>query len=161
MHIPHWRNPNRARKCNIKYTDADYTKYYDIDVVDFEYIVSKIKNNSRLTEQENDRYGIYVLTMCLIVQANKQFKYKPVNEREDMLDQMYYELLLAIKGFNPDKGKLYSYAYRIAYVAACHFYSNIINSNRKNDIIIQHCKEELQEYFDEFNDHKTVTNDKD
>lgn len=161
MLIPKWRNPNRTRKCNIRYTDSDYTMYYDVDLIDFEMLVNKLKNDIRLNDKENDRYGIYILTMCLIVQENKKFKYKSLTEREALLDQQYYELLLAIKGFNSDKGKLYSYAYRIAYTAACHYYSNLINTNRKNNIITQHCKDELQEYYDEYNTHKVVTNDKD
>lgn len=94
MRLPRWNTVNRTRKHNISYKDPEYVKYYDLDSADFEYLVSKLQRNERLTRDENDRYGIYILTICLIVQENKQFKIKPLWEREEMLEQQYYELLL-------------------------------------------------------------------
>lgn len=155
MLLPRWSKVDRTRKCNISYKDPMYVKYYDLDSSDFEYLVTKLQNNERLTEEENDRYGIYILTICLIVQEHKKFKMKPLWEREEMIEQQYYELLCAITGFNPDKGKIYSYAYRIGFTAACHYYTNKINDKKKKDILEQHCKEELEEYMSEFSDHKT------
>lgn len=137
MIIPHWKDPNRKRKISISYNDKDYTKYYDIDSTDFEYLVSKLNNNERLTKEENDRYGIYIITICLIVQEHSKFKNKSVIEHEEILEQQYMELLQYITGFNPNKGKLYSYAYRIAYTAACHYYTF-----KKKE------KEELDGYYD-------------
>lgn len=94
MLLPRWTDPHRKRNCSISYSDKDFTPYYDLDLSDFEYLVSKLQRNERLTRDENDRYGIYILTICLIVQENKQFKIKPLWEREEMLEQQYYELLL-------------------------------------------------------------------
>lgn len=155
MQLPRWMKVNRSRKCDIDHKDSDYVKYYDLDSNDFEYLVTKLKNNQTLTKEENDRYGIYILTICLIVQENKKFKTKPLLEREEMLDQQYFELLCAIKGFKPDKGKIYSYAYRIGYTAACHYYTDKIDDKKKRDAIEQHCNEELEEYMREFSTHKT------
>ena len=155
MQLPRWHKVNRTRKCNISYKDPMYVKYYDLDSTDFEYLVSKLQNNQRLTEDENNRYGIYILTICLIVQEHKQFKMKPLWEREEMLDQMYYELLCAITGFNSAKGKIYSYAYRIGYTAACHYFTNKIDDKKKRDAIEEHCKEELESYLYEYSSHKT------
>ena len=101
--------------------------------------------------------GIYILTICIIVQENKKFKTKPLTEREEMLDQQYYELLCAINGFNSSRGKIYSYAYRIGYTAACHYYTLKIKDKKKKDTIEQHCQEELDDYMREFSTHKTET----
>lgn len=156
MILPRWKSVQRRRNCNIRYDDPDYVKYYDLDSSDFEFLVSKLQHNIRLTEEENDRYGTYILTICLIVQEHKKFKMKPLFEREEMLDQMYYELLCAITGFNSSKGKIYSYAYRIGFTAACHYYTNKINDKKKCDAIEEHCLAELNEYLDEFTTtHKT------
>lgn len=157
MIIPRWKDPQRKRKLTISYSDKDYTKYYDLDSIDFEYLVSKLQNHERLTRDENDRYGIYILTICLIVQEHQKFKNKSVLEREEMLEQQYMELLQYITGFNHNKGKLYSYAYRIAYTAACHYYTFKRKEYEKQKAIEEHCKEELDDYNYEFSSHKVNT----
>lgn len=58
--------------------------------------------------------------------------------------------------FDSAKGKLYSYAYRIAYLACIHYYENIRAEQKKQSAIEHHCKEELREYFDHISDHKTT-----
>lgn len=154
MQIPRWRKIDRRRKLTIKYTDPDFNVYYDLDAEDFQNLVMKLKNGDTLTEEENNRYGIWILTMCMIVQEHSKFKNKPVWEREEMIETQYYELLSGITTFNPDKGKIYSYAYRIAYTAAVHYYTNKMDDVEKRKAIIDHCMEELRDYIEEYTDHK-------
>lgn len=154
MILPKWNRVERARRCTISYRDPDYVKYYDLDSSDFEYLVTKLQQGLRLTDEERDRYGVYILTICLIVQENPKFKMKSVREREEMIEQQYYELLLGISNFDPKKGKIYSYAYRIGYTAACHYYTDKIKDKKKRDKIEQHCREELEDYMREFTTHK-------
>lgn len=93
--------------------------------------------------------------MCLIVQEHPKFKNKTRYEREQMLEQQYFELLQGITKFDPTKGStIYSYAYRIAWVAAVHYYTINIENNKKKQAIEKHCLEELDEYLEECNDHK-------
>lgn len=155
MIIPRWRKIDRRRKLTIKYSDPDFNVYYDLDTEDFQNLVMKLKNGDILTEEENNRYGIWILTICMIVQEHSKFKNKPVWEREEMIEQQYLELLSGITTFNPDKGKIYSYAYRIAYTAAVHYYTNKATETEKQNIIIEHCMDELKDYLEEYNDHKT------
>ena len=155
MIIPRWRKIDRRRKLTIKYSDPDFNVYYDLDTEDFQNLVMKLKNGDILTEEENNRYGIWILTICMIVQEHSKFKNKPVWEREEMIEQQYFELLQGITTFNPDKGKIYSYAYRIAYTAAVHYYTNKTTETEKQNIIIEHCMDELRDYLEEYNDHKT------
>lgn len=155
MIIPRWRKIDRRRKLTIKYTDSEFNVYYDLDTEDFQNLVMKLKNGDILTEEENNRYGIWILTICMIVQEHSKFKNKPVWEREEMIEQQYLELLSGITTFNPDKGKIYSYAYRIAYTAAVHYYTNKAVDAEKQNIIIEHCMDELKDYLEEYNDHKT------
>lgn len=157
MIIPHWRNPGRKRKVDISYDDKDYTKYYDIDLNDFQSLLIKLKNNIRLSTQENDRYGTYILTIALIVQEGKKFKMKPSWEREQILEQQYYELLYGLPTFNPDKGRLYSYAYRIGYTSACHYYTFKNKEKEEQEKIVAHVKEEIDDYYYEFSTHKVNT----
>lgn len=155
MRIPRWRKINRRRKLDIRYTDPEFNLYYDLDSEDFQHLVNKLKDGDILTDQENDRYGKWILTMCMIVQENSRFKNKTVTEREEMIEQQYFELLSGITSFNPNKGKIYSYAYRIAYTAAIHYFTNKTEDAEKQQAIIDHCLEELNDYLEEYNDHKT------
>lgn len=158
MRIPSWSNPQRKRNIHSNYLDKDYVKYYDLDLQDLSELVEKLKNNEMLTEQENDRYGIYLITICLIVQENPKFKNKSRNEHEEIIEQQLFELLTGIKSFNPNKGSsIYSYAYRIAYTAACHYYTFKNKEYEKQKAIEEHCKKELDDYNYEFSTHKVNT----
>lgn len=158
MQIPIWKDPHRKRNIHSNYLDKDYVKYYDLDLQDLSELVEKLRNNERLSEQQNDRYGIYLITICLIVQENSKFKNKSRFEREEILDQQLFELLTGIKSFNPNKGSsIYSYAYRIGYTAACHYYTFKNKDKLAQDKIIAHVKEELDDYYYEFSSHKVNT----
>lgn len=119
-----WKNPGRKRNQDLSYTDKDFVPGYDLDQADFTAINEKKKKNEPVTRDENDRYGIYIMTMIEIVLEGRKFKNKSFNEKCELRDQMVFELLQAIRGFDPSRGsKIFSYAYRCAYVAACHYYS--------------------------------------
>ena len=149
MKLPIWKNPNRTRNNSIRYKDKDYVKYYDLDLQDLSELIDKLRNKERLNVQENDRYGIYLITIALIVQENPKFKNKSLNEREEMLDQQILELLTGLPHFDKDKGSsIYSYAYRIGYTAACHYYTNKIKDYRKQKAIEEHCMSELNDYLE-------------
>ena len=155
MNLPTWSNPHRKRQLDAAFSSPDYCKYYDIDIPDFTELVLKLKSGQRLTPTENDRYGIYIITISLIAQESPKFKNKPRTEREEMLDYQYYEILQGITTFNPTRGSsLFSYTYRIAWTACCHYYNDKNKHYQQNKVIEQHCLEELNEYLEEFTDHK-------
>lgn len=158
MKLPLWRNPNRTRNNSIRYTDNDYVKYYDLDLQDLSELIDKLRNNERLNVQENNRYGVYVITIALIVQENSKFKKKCLTEREEMLDQQILELLTGLPHFDKDKGSsIYSYAYRIGYTAACHYYTNKIKDYKKHKAIEEHCMKELDIYLESISTGKVIT----
>lgn len=155
MEIPRWKDPKRKRNTEISYKDPDYCKYYDIDLEDLTHIVSILKEGNILSEAENDRYGTYIITMSLIAMESPKFKNKTRMEREEILDYMTYELLNGITKFDLHRGSsIYSYAYRIAWVAGIHYYTDKINNYNKKQEIEKHCLEELAEYIDEISTHK-------
>ena len=156
--MPRWTNPNRKRDLHIKYSDPKFCKYYDIDVEDFEDLTLKRKAGNYLTDAENDRFGTYLLAICYIVTEGPKFRKKSSVEKQQILEQQIFELLQAIQGFDPTKGKIYSYAYRIAYTSACHYYTNKIDQWKKDKRIIEHCERELEDYYSEYSTHKVVRN---
>lgn len=157
MIIPKWKAVERKRMIKIDHADPDFRRYYDIDLNDFEQLVLKLKNDEQLTEAENDRYGYYVIAMCIIVLEGPKFRDKPRNEKEEIIEQQYFEMLPGLKLFNPDKGKLYSYAYRIGYTSACHYYTMKIDDKKRQDAISEHCQSEYDEYCNDVYDHKVRT----
>lgn len=135
-----WKNPGRKRHQDISYTSPDFVPGYDLDQKDFTIINEKKKKNEDVTREENDRYGTYIMTMIEIVLEGRKFKNKSFNEKCELRDQMSFELLLAIRGFDPSRGStIFSYAYRCAYIAACHYYNDkkkeYENNKCINDII--------------------------
>jgi hypothetical protein len=80
---------------------------------------------------------------------------KVKQEREEMIEYQTLELLLGLPKFDPDRGSsIYSFAYRIGYTAACHYYTDKIMDYKKKVSIEEHCQEELDEYLNEFASHK-------
>lgn len=71
-----------------------------------------------------------------------------------MLDFQTMELLEGLRSFNPNKGKLYSYAYRIGYTSALHYYQSLVDDYRKKQAIEEHWYDELEQYMEEYSDHK-------
>lgn len=156
-----WKSPNRKRQVGIKYTDPAYVIGYDLDNEDFTNIIIKLKNNEVLTAQEDKRYGEYVLTVIEMVLENSKFKNKTSEEKYEMRDQMYYELCNGLLSYKPEKkSNIYSYAYRIAYVAGIHYFTNKEKDRKKSETIMEHCMEELQEYIDSITDHKVKSYNK-
>lgn len=145
-----WKNPNRKRLTTISYKDPDYTKYYDLDLKDFTEIVVKLHNkDTRLTQDEELRYTVYLYTVMNIVFENPKFKKKSVSEKEELQEQAIFELLYALPHFDVTKGSsLYSYAYRCCYIAYCHYYTNKSKEYKKQKAIEEHCMKELDEYLE-------------
>lgn len=154
MNLPRWVDPNRKRELHIKYSDPQFCKYYDIDIDDFQELTLKRKAGKELTEDENDRFGMYLLAICYIVTEGPKFRNKPFAEKQQILDQQIFEIVQGITMFDPSKGKIYSYAYRIAYTAACHYYTNMQDQRKKDKRITEHCQACLDDYMDEFSTHK-------
>lgn len=158
MEALRWTNPHRKRNIHASYNSPDYVRGYDIDINDFTYIVNKLHNEVKLTEAENDRYGMYVLAVIECILEGPKWKNKSHDERFELRDQMYYEMLIGMHNFDQSKGSsIFSYSYRIGYVAACHYYKDLNNKLKRQQAIEDHCNEELEEYRETYSTHK-VTN---
>lgn len=159
MKLPLWKNPNRTRNVNAHYNDKNFCVYYDLDVQDLTDIVTKLKSGKELTAYEDNRWALYIITLCLIVLNGPKFKSKSWQVKEEMLDQMYYELIPGLLLFDPERGSsIYSYGYRIAYTSACHYFTNKKKEEEHKSQIDEHIQQEIDDYLYEFSDHKVNTN---
>lgn len=159
--MPKWKDPGRKRNCHADHKSPDYVKYYDLDLEDFTDLVLKVKDNQRLTTEEDDRYAMYVYTIIYIVQENPKFKNKPMIERAELFEQGVLELLQALPKFEKDRGSsIYSFAYRCCYVSFIHYYESKKQNYLKQQEIMKHCNEELDDYLYEFSTHKVSNNNK-
>lgn len=155
MLIPRWKKVNRKRKIQISYSDPDFVQYYDIDLTDFTDIVLKLKNNQDLTEQESIRYGLYVITICMITLEGPKFVKKTKAEKEKMIEVQYYELLTKIHNFDPTLGSIYSYSYKIAWNAGIHYFKDLIKNDKREKRIQAHLDACLGDYKSEVTSGKT------
>lgn len=154
-----WHSPNRKRIVDIRYDDPEYVPGYDIDVQDFTEIVKCNKDRVRLSTDQDTRYGHYIMSIIEMVICSPKFKGNDRMTKFNLRDQMYFELCSGILSYNPDKkSNIFSYAYRIAYVAGCHYFTNKNKEVKKEKIILDHCYEELQQYIDSISTHKVNTN---
>lgn len=117
--------PKRRRNVSAKYTNKDFCPYFDIDKEDWANLVLKIQRGEDLTKEENTRYGQYILAITQIIVEGPRFRDKPMNEKSDLRDDIYYEILMNVPPhFNPSVGTIYSYSYRIGYTRATHYYTD-------------------------------------
>lgn len=156
MIIPRWKDPHRRRSMKISWNSPDYAKYYDLDVSDFTQLTKKIHDGQDLSEMENDRYGVYILTTCIAVLGGPKFVLKPKREKEQIIEQQYLELLCKLpKNFDEGAGSIHSYAYRIAYTSAIHYYEDLTTEYHKEKKIQDHLDTCMEDYLAEVREGKT------
>lgn len=149
MIIPRWSKVNRKRQIQISYKDPTFVRYYDLDLEDFKDIVLKLKRNEDLSVSENYRYGLYIMTMCIIVQEGPKFVMKTKDEKEKMIEVQYYELLTKIHTFDPALGSIYSYSYKIAWNAGIHYFKELIKKEKREKKVNKHLDECYLDYMSE------------
>lgn len=149
MIIPRWSKVNRKRQIQISYKDPNFVRYYDLDLKDFTDIVLKLKSNEDLSVSENYRYGLYIMTMCIIVQEGPKFVMKTKDEKEKMIEVQYYELLTKIHTFDPALGSIYSYSYKIAWNAGIHYFKELIKKEKREKKVNKHLDECYLDYMSE------------
>lgn len=149
MIIPRWSKVNRKRQIQISYKDPTFVRYYDLDLQDFTDIVLKLKRNEDLSVSENYRYGLYIMTMCIIVLEGPKFVMKTKDEKEKMIEVQYYELLTKIHTFDPALGSIYSYSYKIAWNAGIHYFKELIKKEKREKKLNKHLDECYQDYMSE------------
>ena len=152
--MPSWKDPGRRRRISLDHNDKDYCWYYDLDDADFTKLVMKLKSGQRLNETDNDRYGKYIYTIIYIAMSNPKFVNKSSDERNGMFEQAVMELLKGLTTFNPQKGRLYSFAYRICFTSFCHYFTEKIKDAEERKANEEHCRQELEDYYYEWSDHK-------
>lgn len=149
MIIPRWSKVNRKRQIQISYKDPSFVRYYDLDLKDFTDLVLKLKRNDDLSASENYRYGLYIMTICIIVQEGPKFVMKTKDVKEKMIEVQYYELLTKIHTFDPALGSIYSYSYKIAWNAGIHYYKDLIKKEKREKKLNKHLDECYEDYMSE------------
>lgn len=142
-----FKRVDRKRIKKIRYTDPEYVSGYDVDLVDYEELNNKRINNVPLTPAEDQRYGIYILTMVEIVMEGPKFRNKVSTERQDIKDQSAFELTIALMSYNPERGSIFSFSYFCAYIGAIHYYANKAKLNKKEQIIIDAFNESVNSNY--------------
>lgn len=154
MVIPEYHIHTRNRKCNISRWDPDFHVLYDLDKTLFQDLVTRIQSGEVLSSRDNDLFGECVITICLIVLEHIQFRKKPKSTKQRMLDEMYLKVVDKIRNFDPSKGAIYSYAYRLAYTSAANYFNDIIREQKNQKKLDQHIRDCVDDYISDITDHK-------
>lgn len=157
MRLPSYSKPDRKRHITASFTDPDFVRYYDLDLADFTDLVMKIKNDEPLDHMEDIRYGDYILTMCHIILQNPKLVKKTKDEKEEMVDRIYEEMLEHIVQFTPGRASVYSFAYRVGYVGACKYFKYKKRQIKHEESIRQHLEDCFDDYVAEVSDNKIST----
>lgn len=131
-----FKKVNRKRIKQIRYTDPEYVSGYDIDLIDFQELNDKRIKAIPLTPAEDQRYGVYILTMVEIVMEGPKFRNKVGDERQEAKDNSAAELAISLMSFNPERGSIFSFSYYCAYVGAIHYYTDKQKIAKKDKIIL-------------------------
>lgn len=88
-----------------------------------QHLVLKYQDNDGILSTEDDyMFGCCLQTLIKIVLNNAKFRYQDEIIRSDIRTEAYCDILTALKNklFDQNKGKAYSYCFRLAYVAGIH-----------------------------------------
>lgn len=152
MELIKWRTVNRKRKKDIRYSDAEYVRGYDLDVVDFSNLAYKF-NTGTLLPAEERRLTDHVLTMISIVTSNPKITYFD-GEFDALTDAMFIDCWAALKNLKEGVSP-YSYMYRVGYMAAWHHFKKTMKSKEKAEAIEKHLRECVEEWAAESRNPKT------
>ena len=79
------------------------------------------QKTEKLSYQEEQLYGQLLMTLCKIVMKHHVFRnQKPELKEECLMEGLANIIEKGIRGFNPEKGRAYSYLYRLCYTAGIH-----------------------------------------
>jgi hypothetical protein len=74
-----------------------------------------------LSYQDEQLYGQLLMTLCKIVMKHHVFRnQRPEVKEECLMEGLANILEKGVRGFNPEKGRAYSYLYRLCYTAGIH-----------------------------------------
>ena len=148
--------PNRKRITDISYKDKEYVPYFDIDKKDFESIVLKLNKGVSLSKEENKRYGEYVLAVTESILEGPRFRAKPIDEKEELRDKIYFEILTQVPAhYKEPRGTIYNYSYRCGYLAAVHYYTDQVKGSKRYDDAL----EGLNDWYKERNNEVTYVSE--
>lgn len=154
MELLKWREVNRKRNKNIRYTDEDYVVGYDLDQMDFAELVAKF-NAKTLSYIEECRLALHVRTMLNIVLENPKIQPRP-DEIDGLTDAMFLAMWNSLKYIKEGR-KPYSYMYQSGSNAAHRYYKTLIHAREKEEAIMQHLHRVYDEWQEEQSDGKVDT----
>ena len=149
--------PARKRLLDIRYTDPRFIKFYDLDRDDFRDLCILLSNGNVLTTEQNDRYGMHILTICRIVLDHVKFRNRSRSERDGLFEAMYTRLLQKLPRFTESQGRVFSFAYKAAYTAGLRWFRDTVAKKRREQTIQEHLDQCWEEYQSEVSPRKRCT----
>lgn len=158
MEILIWKPIDRKRQKDISHKSPDFNKGYDLDMDDFTVLVGKY-NGNKLTNTEESRLYMYVMTMMNIVLENPKVNPKK-GEMDDLTDLMFMDGWNSLH-YIKEGVKPYSYVYRSMYVAVLKYYKKVFKERERKEKLDAWIDEAYAEYRESVGDGKVRCNNKD
>lgn len=148
-------DPKRPRDRHLQYTDPKFILGYDVDLTDFTELIRKKKESRQLSEFENHRCFLYILTMLAVMLEGPRMKKKTRVEKNQICEHVYPILAENLVKFDTTRGKsIFSYCYKAAYLESLKFFHSRDRAKRHDQSIQNHLDSCVEEYMSEISDCK-------
>lgn len=148
-------DPKRPRDRQLQYTDPSFILGYDVDLSDFTDLIRKKQQFFRLSEFENQRYFLWILTMLAVMLEGPRMKKKTRLEKNQICEHVYPILAENLVKFDTTRGKsIFSYCYKAAYLESLKFFHFRDRAKRHDQSIQNHLDSCVEEYMSEISDCK-------
>lgn len=109
----------------------------------YQALLIKVQQNKPLTYFQEKIYGACILSLAEIVLNNRMMKFQTPEIKEECRGQMYEACIVtAPKFYDSNKGKAYSYSFRLCYVECVHV---LERNNAEREFL-----DKMNEYLDEY-----------
>lgn len=148
-------DPKRPRDRQLQYTDPSFILGYDVDLNDFTHLIRKQQHFFRLSESENERYFLWILTMLAVMLEGPRMKKKTRVEKNQICEHVYPILAKNLIKFDTTRGKsIFSYCYKAAYLESLKFFHARDRAKKHDRAIQDHLDSCVEEYMSEISDCK-------
>ena len=146
--VPDHRRVGRYRTYDVSHLDPSYVWMYDLDRSDLEFLMRKKSVTDKLTFEENDRLGKYIITLIGVVLSGTTYVTKDLLLKKECMDfAIMYVLDSWQNSFSADTvERPAGFMWRCCSVACARFFRSKKRSKSKEDRISEHLNSCLTDY---------------
>lgn len=146
MNFFEWKTVKRKRSKSLRYTDKEFVRGYDVDVLDIVNLSKKVAQDT-LTYSERERLGVHIITIVNIVFENPKIRIIDRDIKQQAAERSFIAMWKSLDKIS--ERNAFSYLYTVGFNAWKKFARVSIAKKRKNDAICTHINECMELYINE------------